>query len=462
MATQFCRNHLRRSILVFTIAISSLLALNILRACPFCLSPPMTLVQEIDSSDIVAIVELLHFEVVRTGKTPIPESTVRIRKFVQGSDLASKCGRLQSGQAIVVRGEVAGAPGDLFLLFGSLPRANSSPQMTFAPGTDESQSIPVDYENGSIEIVTADFQKTEQSSAKTASTRLLIPELISWVSSTPVSQEAIRYIHEAPPLSLPQSQRLLYYIAYLENADPLLSIDAWAEFANATYDDVKSVRNELPREKLRQWIVDPLMSPERLGLYGMMLGLCGDADDAAFLQAQIGATPPTGSDDKQFFRYGTDGLMGGYLILTGEEGVAFLEQTRLQPGVPTDSALAAVQAIEFIYSYETALVPQERLRTSMRKLLSNDAMRILTIMNLARWKDWDSWPELERIFFEESNDDRATQKAIVQFAEECRKATNTDGSPSQPATRADKFLTQAELEYPALFHATVNAEFIGP
>ncbi|MBC7968353.1 MAG: hypothetical protein H7Z17_20800, partial [Fuerstia sp.] len=448
MASLKCGNRAQRLTLLSAVAIGAMLAGNVLRACPFCLSPPMTLVKEIANSDIAVIVELLKFEVVQKGAVQIPQSTVRIREFLQGAEYATKFGPLQSGQPLVLSQEIAGAPGDLFLLLGSLPSNDSSTESTFATNTEAATSSSSDEASSADSgggIVTADLKSTESVSKRIQRTSFLIPELISWDPYAPVSREAIRYIKNAPGESVEQVQRLPYFMKFLENPDPLLSIDAWAEFANATYDDVKAVKDRMPREQLRQWIADPMMTPERLGLYGMMLGLCGNADDAVFLEKQIGAVPPTGKDEKEFFRYGTDGLMGGYLLLTGEDGVAFLEQTRLKPGVPTDSVHAAVQAIQFIWSYESSLIPQSRLKSSMRRLLSNNDLRILTITNLARWKDWECWPELEQIFRNESADDRATQKAIVQFAEECRKATTADGSVSDMARAADKFLAQAEV-----------------
>ncbi len=465
MAVLKCWNQLQRWTLFTAIAIAAMLAGNVLPACPFCLSPPMTLVEEIATSDIVVIVELLKFEVIHSEAVPIPQSTVRIREFLQGAESATKSGRLQTGQPVVVRQEIAGESGDLFLLFGSLPSSDSSTESTFAANTEDASANPQGRTNSAgvgSGIVTADLKTTVSVSKRIQRTSWLIPESISWDSTTPVSLEAIRYIKNAPAQSLPQVQRLPYYISFLENPDPLLSIDAWAEFANSTYDDVKAVKDQMPRAQLRQWIADPMMTPERLGLYGMMLGLCGDKEDAAFLELQIGAVPPTGKDHTQFFRYGTDGLMGGYLLLTGEDGVNFLEQTRLKPDVPTDSVHAAVQAMQFVWSYESSLIPQSRLKASMRRLLSNHDLRILTIANLARWKDWECWPELERIFRNECADDRATQKAIVQFAEECRKATNADGTALEIARVADRFLAQTEAQHPDLFRLTNNAEFQGP
>ena len=437
------------------LALILLLAGNGLRACPFCLSPPMTLVEEITTSDLVIIVELLKFEIIRIGKADVPVSTVRIREFLQGTELTAKCDRLKIGQALTVRQEIAGVPGDLFLLFGSVPSSSPAAESTFATDTEVSQ--PISPNAGAI--TTASLETIEDTPKQIQRTSLLIPELISWNSSTPVSPEAIRYIKNAPEQGVPQAQRLPYYLSFLENPDPLLSIDAWAEFANSTYGDVKAIRTQLPQQRLREWIADPMMSPERLGLYGMMLGLCGNADDAAFLEAQIGAVPPNDKDETRFFRYGTDGLMGGYLLLTGVDGVEFLELTRLKPDVPVESVHAAMQAIQFLWSYESDLIPQSRLKSSMRKLLSNNALRTVAIINLARWNDWECWPQLEHIFDDKQIADVSTQRAIVQFAEECRKATNADGNPLENAIAATNFLTRAEAEHPELFRGVNNAEF---
>jgi len=446
---------MQRVVLASAIAFLLLLAANGLRACPFCLSPPMTLVEEIATSDLVIIVELLKFDIIHVGKADAPISTVRIREFLQGTELTAKCDRLKIGQAFTVRQEIAGAPGDLFLLFGSLASSSPAAESTFATDTDVSQ--PISPNSGAIAL--ARLETADDAPKQVQRTSLLIPELISWNSSTPVSREAIRYIKNAPAQGVPQAQRLPYYLSFLENPDPLLSIDAWAEFANSTYDDVKAIRTRLPQQKLREWIADPMMSPERLGLYGMMLGLCGNADDAAFLEAQIGVIPPTGKDENQFFRYGTDGLMGGYLLLTGVDGLKFLEQTRLKPDVPVESVHAAMQAIQFVWSYENDLIPQSRLKSSMRRLLSNNAFRSIAIINLTRWKDWECWPQLEQLFDDKRLADRATQRTIVQFAEECRKATNADGNPLENAIAASNFLTRAEAEHPELFRGVNNAEF---
>ncbi len=451
-------NRLQRLVLLSSLAIAVIVIGNALRACPFCLSPPMTLAQEIDSSEFVVIVELLRFEVVNNGNREVPRSTVRIREFLQGSELVATCDRLQPGRAIAVKQEVVGSPGDLFLLFGELRATGSTTQTTFASDTNSEQPGSPDDEG----VVTANLPAANSPKSSIQRVSFVIPEMIAWSSHTPVSPTAIRYIRNAPGRSLSASERLPYFIGFLEDPDPLLSIDAWSEFAHSTYDDVKSVHNALPRDKLRQWIADPEMSPERLGLYGMMLGLCGNADDAEFLKSQIGIEAPSADKNSATFRYGTEGLMGGYLLLTGEDGVTFLEQSRLKADVPIDSSHAAMQAIQFVWSYESQLIPQHQLKCAMRRMLSSDALRIITITNLARWNDWECWPELDRLFKNEATSDHATQKAIVLFAQECSKATNAAGSALIEAEAASKFLAEAEQQHPELFRSTFNDVFNSP
>jgi hypothetical protein len=88
-------------------------------ACPFCLSPPQTMAEQISRADLVLIAELVRFKVYDNGTRP--ESTLRIRKYLRGQETAAPLDRLEIGQSIVIPSEAAGARGDLFLMYGTLP-----------------------------------------------------------------------------------------------------------------------------------------------------------------------------------------------------------------------------------------------------------------------------------------------------------------------------------------------------
>jgi hypothetical protein len=58
----------------------------------------------------------------------------------------------------------------------------------------------------------------------------------------------VNYLQQLPAQTDPQPTRLAYFLTNLEHRDPLIAIDAWAEFGNASYDDVVAVRRlNVPR-----------------------------------------------------------------------------------------------------------------------------------------------------------------------------------------------------------------------
>ena len=104
------------------------------------------------------------------------------------------------------------------------------------------------------------------------------------------------------------------------------------------------LRDKLPREKLRKWIFDEKIPSTRLGLYGLMLGLCGEKSDAALLEKRI-------IQRKGVYRNGIDGVIGGYLVLTGERGMEFVEREILaNPKASDRELLAAMQAMRFLWT----------------------------------------------------------------------------------------------------------------
>src|SRR5262249_35069199 len=110
---------------------------------------------------------------------------------------------------------------------------------------------------------------------------------IDWGSPIEVTEQSYAYIKGAPAPEIDPKQRLRYSLKYLENADAMVATDAYGEFANAAYADITALAADMPREKLRKWIVDPQLSPSRLGLYGLMLGLCGEEQDAMILKKKV-------------------------------------------------------------------------------------------------------------------------------------------------------------------------------
>jgi hypothetical protein len=428
-------------------------------ACPFCLSPPQTLAEQISRADLVLIAELVRFEVYDQGTRP--ESTLRIRKYLRGEETAAPVDRLSIGQSIVIPSEAAGAPGDLFLMYGTLPEYS----VPGSANTFASTSTNTDAGNAktALKVVQAVLKSDAPVAAFVQKTSFVVPELISWNETLAITKDMVNYLELLPAQTDPQPTRLAYFLKNLEHRDPLIAIDAWAEFGNASYDDVVAVRELMAPADLRRWIADKDMSPERLGLYGMMLGLSGGPEDAQFLLNQMLENEPAAASGdgntspSRTFRFGAEGLMGGYLLLTGDEGLRRLEETIALPAdVPDTARHAFVQSLQFIWSYESDVISKARIQASMRLLLQNSAMREIAITNLARWEDWESLPLLQAMFVKGCEGDRESQRAILQFAQTCRRSVSARSDAHDFASLAEEFLCEAHLTRPDLLSQNVR------
>ena len=377
------------SLMLFTGLFGSVLA------CPFCLAPMQTWSEMVAESEVVCLAKLVT--VTEGSRTETAYSVLEVSSIHKGKQLLTE-------STVRIEDHLYGKPGDLFLLKGSMQApAGTKLVETFATDADGAAL------NGRspIQKVSATTDTTDSAEVKS----------LEWDFMERVSKESYSYVTEAPSPDSPASERLTYFLPFLEHSDPLIAADAWGEFANSAYEDITAMRSQLPRKKLRGWISQADTSPERLGLYGMMLGLCGNKSDAVFLKRQIGQ--PSADE----IRFGVEGLMGGLLLLTGEDGLKFLEETRLQAsGVSDMESLATVQALQFVWTYEPELFAKDRLRKSLHPTLQNSALREIVIRDLARWNDWTITPQLAEIYQANTEDDPGSLRAIVGYLLTCCKS----------------------------------------
>jgi hypothetical protein len=145
-----------------------------------------------------------------------------------------------------------------------------------------------------------------------------------------------------------------------------------------------------------------------LGLYGLLIGLCGNQNDSKVLEKKI-------LEKTEDFRLGIDGLMSGYLLLTGDKGLAVLDEHKLKNrDVPFSETYAAMQALRFMWKYSEGRIEKSRLRASMRILLDRPELADLVIADLARWKDWeiqDRLMELYVLALASDSDDKGDDEA---------------------------------------------------
>ncbi|MBL4885654.1 MAG: hypothetical protein JKY95_14125 [Planctomycetaceae bacterium] len=361
------------------------------KACPFCSGPQLTLSEQIAQTDAAVIAEWVSgvkpdFDAGTAGST-----VYRIKNVINSPSTP----KLEQKQEITVDG--------------------------YYPGDAESSVLILSTLDGEL----------------------------SWMSPLDISDAGYDYVKNAPSPEDDPGKRLAYFLTYLESNDPLLADDAYAEFANAPYKTIVSIKDQFPREKIRQWVFSDETSVTRIGLYGLMIGLCGNEEDKKLLEEKVVA------NDVEF-RLGIDGIMAGYLILAGEAGLAILEDAKLKPSlespskVPFSETFATLQSIKFMWEYGGNRISKERLRGSQRILLENSSLADLVIIDLARWQDWSIIGQLKDMYGQEPYDVPAIKRSIVGYLIQCVKQKPTEEGKPVPefVTQAEEFLAELEVSDP--------------
>ncbi len=343
-------------------------------ACPFCGTPVMTLAQSVAEADVTALCKFSSAKTPSDSVAGLGSTTLEVVELLQspGGD------EYQAGSKIELDFFREGKPGDLLLM------------------------------NGTVTVG------------------------MLWGAPIDFSPAALAYLKGAPGPEEDAAERLKYYVKFLEHPDPTVSDDAFGEFAMAPYDRVVAIREHLNREQLLNWVFSDQTSRTRVGLYGMMLGLCGNPDDEARLQALI---LEQGSE----FRLGIDGVMGGYLLLTGERGLDVLEKAKLtaqEPPIPFNEIYSALSAVRFAWEYGAGNISRERILQTLRICLQHENLADLVVGDLSRWEAWEMTDELIRLYDELDPADRRTRRAIAGFCLMCSQSEPVDKTDVSPPVKS--------------------------
>jgi hypothetical protein len=121
-------------------------------------------------------------------------------------------------------------------------------------------------------------------------------------------------------------------------------------------------------------------------------------------------------------RLGIDGIMAGYLLLTGEKGLAVIDETKLvNRDAEFAETFAAMHALTFMWDHGNGRIGPERLRHSMRLLLDRPELADLVILSLTRWRDWSIRQRLRAMYDSEEFDIPSHKRAIVRYMLACTK-----------------------------------------
>lgn len=136
--------------------------------------------------------------------------------------------------------------------------------------------------------------------------------------------------------------------------------------------------------------------------------------------------------------------------------------------------LALAQSLDFFRTYEPGVIGHGASSRCMRRLAAGSVLRFTAVTSLARWGDWEAFPELQRLAESELGPIRAVSagsaegvrgreqrlsgvRPILEFAEQCVRA----GGSVEQMERAEQFLRRVRADYPEL-QKVAEPEFQAP
>lgn len=214
------------------------------------------------------------------------------------------------------------------------------------------------------------------------------PPNLMWSTPLPLSDKAQEYLGKIVKLPREGAERYTFFQNYLEDADEMLARDAYDEFAKASYDTVRSLKEQMDHEKIVGWVKDPNIPASRRRLYLVMLGICGSEKDLPLLEKYIK------SEDRKD-KAGLDALIACYITLKKEAGLPLIEELFLK-NKKSDYAdtYAAIMALRF-HTTDGKVVDKKRLLEAFHYMLERPDLADLVIPDLARYEDWSS---VDRLF----------------------------------------------------------------
>jgi hypothetical protein len=205
-------------------------------------------------------------------------------------------------------------------------------------------------------------------------------------------------------------RQLLFYANYLENPDSEVARDAFTEFAKATDQEIAQAARKLSADKLRKWVDDKQgkIRSERLGLYCLLLGVCGGDEDARRFERML-------ADSNERVVRAYDGILCGYIHLRPRDGWQQTYSVLADGSKPLDLRLAAARTVSFFYGSQPKESRAQVLRCLRAMVLQSDLADI-AVEDLRRWQIWDHTAEVLALFGKKGYESPLMQRAVLRYA----------------------------------------------
>lgn len=208
----------------------------------------------------------------------------------------------------------------------------------------------------------------------------------------------------------PGVEKLTYFYKHFDSSDWSVSADAFQEFSNADYPDVKQVALTMEADRIIKMLNDPNTSAARYGLLGLLVGHCGKPDVHAKQLREFLDKP------KVREATGLDGLLTGYMMMDNKAGTKFINDLITNPKEEFLIRYAALRALRFCWEYRSDLMDKQIIINNIKPLLQQSDIADLAIEDLRKWQRWELTEDLIALFSKSTHDIPIIQRSIIKFA----------------------------------------------
>ena len=311
-------------------------------------------------------------------------------------------------------------------------REQSSKADAIVLGTLKNAKVGEDLRTGTTEFHFDDTVKTGP--AFKAATMLVLPRYIPGaaepqilffavvegkpdvVSSVPGSPAVAAYLRAVAKLTgQPIAARLGFFFRHLDSSDATIAADAFAEFAKATDAEIALAKAEWKPATLRKFLTDPKTPLDRLGVYAMLLGLCGDVDSAPILAKAL-----TGELTERVAS-NLAGFLAGYVLIDPKAGWAKVREILGDAERPFELRLAAINAVRY-FQANRPVESNAPISDCYRDLLANRDFADVALDDLRRWGRWDLTADVLKLVGQPAAAAPIIRNGIVRYALTCGDA----------------------------------------
>jgi len=174
---------------------------------------------------------------------------------------------------------------------------------------------------------------------------------------------------------------------YLESRESLAAEMAYDELTAAPYGTLRTLKSHLAVPAIRRWIADPELLA-RQPLFLLLLGIAGNAQDAAGLEQRLEAAWASGDATN------VSPMIAADLELKGPSRLAWVDEKYMRDQRRSTRELEAVLLALSVQGNSNGVIPRERVIQSYRTFIKgHQDLAGFVAPDLASWQCWDVVPE---------------------------------------------------------------------